>query len=91
MARGGRSLPRAHPSPSASLTRREPPSQLPGMRTISAMLFAVSVLAGCRGYTPGPQQAYWADPAPPVASDGFYDGGIFDQDLFTPDFGGSDR
>jgi hypothetical protein len=57
------------------------------MRLILA-LATISALASCRGFEPGPQEARTrADPVPQVTNDGFYDGGVFDQDLINPEPG----
>jgi len=54
------------------------------MRAILAVV--IILLAGCVGFEtgqgPGDQDAYFDDdPTPNVTNDGFYDGGVFDQDM----------
>lgn len=56
------------------------------MRPRLALLFAALSLSGCAGYH-GPQMpelatsADMVDTFPAVTNDGFYDGGVFDEDL----------
>lgn len=60
------------------------------MRILLALALVASALAGCGGYTPGPQEAALPGSGGAVGRDDFYDGGIFDRDL-VPDPGDTGR
>lgn len=56
------------------------------MRMLMAVLLTLPLMAGCRGYSPGPDPttetaSLFAGPLPSYSNDGWYDGGMLDQDL----------
>lgn len=62
------------------------------MRCAPLVLLSMAPLAACAGYETGSQLVNAAaDPAPAVTNDGFYDGGVFDQDEFNPEPGETTR
>ncbi|MEW5727847.1 MAG: hypothetical protein AB1918_08485, partial [Pseudomonadota bacterium] len=52
------------------------------------LLLSAATLTGCTAYETNSQLVTApADPVPVVTNDGFYDGGVFDQDLLNPEPG----
>ncbi len=56
------------------------------------VLLTLVPIAACAGYETNSQLVNAGfDPAPAVTNDGFYDGGVFDQDEFNPEPGETTR